>query len=371
MTDLDKDQTCKTDGDGTINVRRVLIVANPKAGGFSEAALTTIEAALIRNGLHVDTRRSAKQGDIRETVAAIGETFDVIAVHGGDGSVNEAVAGLHEISGMRPALAVIAGGTANVLALETNSGFTSSRVAQDIMDGRTTPLHYGLANGRPFVLMVSAGLDAAVVHRLPRRLKEAIGKWAYIAAVIAQKRRARTPDLLVKTAGRTIACRIAICANASRYGGDFVVAPDTHAMRAGLRLVLVKDDSLLGLLRVGWRLLARRPLDVSGVCMFGANDAEIDAMPAAPAQLDGDPFGMTPLHVTTAHSPLKLIRGGNEPDDKFIWSCGAMKPDLSSHGVASSGAASSPPAPCSARDDVSIAKSRQEHWIPKRLAGEP
>ena len=309
MTDPENELTRAThDDDETIEVRHVLIVANPEAGGFSESTLATIEAEFVRNFLHVETRRSAKRGDIRQTVAAIGGAFDVVAVHGGDGSINEAVAGLRQIAGRRPALALIAGGTANVLALETETGFASSHIAQDIMDGRTTPLHYGLANGQPFLLMASAGFDAAIVHRIPSGLKAAFGKWAYITAAIAQKRRARTPDLLVTIAGRTIVCRIAICANASRYGGDFIIAPETHATQPGLQLVLVEEDSLLGLLRIGWRLLAGRSLEGTGVHTLGADEIEIAAVAPTPAQLDGDPFGTTPLHATIAHAPLRLIK---------------------------------------------------------------
>jgi YegS/Rv2252/BmrU family lipid kinase len=308
MTDPENELTHATPDDETIEVRHVLIVANPETGGFSESTLAKIEAEFVRNVLHFETRRSARKGDIRQTVAAIGGAFDVVAVHGGDGSINEAVAGLRQIAGRRPALALIAGGTANVLALETGTGLASSQIAKDIMDGRTSPLHYGLANGQPFVLMASAGFDAAIVHRIPRCLKAALGEWAYIAAAIAQKRRARTPDLLVTIAGRTIVCRIAICANASRYGGDFIIAPETHATRPGLQLVLVKDDSLLGLLRIGWRLLAGRSLEGAGVQTLGADEIEIAAVAPAPVQLDGDPFGTTPLHATIAPAPLRLIK---------------------------------------------------------------
>jgi diacylglycerol kinase (ATP) len=308
VTHPENELTRAAQGDETLEVRHVLIVANPKAGGFSESTLATIEAEFVRNRLNVETRLSAKRGDIRQTVAAIGGAFDVVAVHGGDGSINEAVAGLRQIAGRRPALALIAGGTANVLALETETGLASLHIAQDIMDGKTTPLHYGLANGQPFLLMASAGLDAAVVHHCPSGLKAAFGKWAYIAAAIALKRRTRTPDLLVTVPGQSIVCRIAICANASRYGGDFIIAPETHVTRPGLQLVLVEDDSLLGLLRIGWRLLTGSRLEEAGVRTLGADEIEIAAVASTPTQIDGDPLGTTPLHVTTADPPLRLIK---------------------------------------------------------------
>jgi len=307
MIEREHDTRQAIDQDGAIETRHVLIVANPKAGGFSEATLATIAAALAENARHVEQRLSTREGDIRDIVADIGGAFDVVAVHGGDGSINEAVDGLRRIEGRRPALAIIAGGTANVLALETGARFDATQIARDIIDGRTTPLHYGLANGRPFVLMASAGLDAAVVHGLSRRLKAAIGKGAYVAAAIAQKLRPRTPDLVVTAAGQSIVCRLAICAKASRYGGDFVVAPGTHATRAGLQLVIVENDGLLNLLRIGWRLMTGGRVDDAGLYALAADEVDIAAVSPAPAQVDGDPFGTTPLRATLATPPLKLI----------------------------------------------------------------
>ena len=293
-----------------IEVRRVLIVANPAARGYAQTRLDAIVAALAGADVYVEIRRSMQKGDVCATVAAIGAGFDVVAVHGGDGTINEAVAGLRAIEDHAPALAIIAGGTVNVLARETGARFAASEVAGDIMSGLAAPLHYGLANGQPFVLMASAGLDAAVVHRVSPDLKRAIGKWAYIWAALVQKRHGRGPDVLATVDGVTHACRIAICANAARYGGDFIVAPQTSALRSGLQLVLVKDDSLAGLLRIGWRLLCGRDLAGAGVVSLAAAEVEVSASAGvAAAQIDGDPFGATPLRVQAATRPLLLITG--------------------------------------------------------------
>jgi diacylglycerol kinase (ATP) len=293
----------------TIDVRRVLVVANPKARGFSAVNIDALRAALIDAGVQVDARLSREKGEITEIARENGGAFDVIVVHGGDGSVNEAVAGLRAIEGERPAIALLPGGTVNVLALETAASFSAVEIAAHIKRGRTRPLHYGLANGQPFVLMASAGLDAAVVHRISPKLKSAIGRWAYVWAALGQALAGRGPDVTVTTADETISCRIAICANAARYGGDFVVAPETSAIAPGLRLVLVMDDSLTGLLRIGWRLMLRRGLHGAHVRLLAVDDVTISADPARPAQVDGDAFGTTPVHITIAPAPLRLIVG--------------------------------------------------------------
>lgn len=298
-----------------VTTRRVLIVANPKARGYAPRKLAAIRDALARDGVAVDLMQSQARGDIERIVADIGSNFDVIAVHGGDGTINEAIAGLRTIPAPQPALAIIAGGTANVLASETRAARDANAIAAAIRSGRTTPLYYGLANGRPFVLMASAGLDAAVVARASPRLKRALGKWAYVASAFALKRRTNTPDLIVTTNKEELRCRLAICANAARYGGDYVIAPRTCATRPGLALVVVTDDSLLALLRIGWRMLSGRGLDGAGVRILDVSEATLavaqgnEAQEAA-AQVDGDPFGVTPVRAVCAEAPVRLVVAG-------------------------------------------------------------
>jgi len=291
-----------------IATRRVLIVANPKARGYAPRKIETIRATLLREDIAVDVAQSQARGDIERIVAERGGAFDVIAAHGGDGTINEAVAGLRAIAGAQPALAIIAGGTANVLAIETRARRDATTIAAAIRAGRTEPLYYGLANGRPFVLMASAGLDAAVVARTSPRLKSALGKWAYVASAFALKRRrAKTPDIIVAAGGETLRCRLAICANTARYGGDYVIAPQTSATKPGLVLVAIADDGLVSLLRIGWRMMTGRGLEGAGVRLLDVREATLASASTTAAQVDGDPFGATPLRACAVEAPVRLI----------------------------------------------------------------
>ncbi len=293
--------------DEPVATRRVLIVANPKARGYAPRKIEAVRDALSRWKIEVECALSMARGDIEIIVAERAAKFDVIAVHGGDGTINEAVAGLRALDDTMPALAIIPGGTANVLAIETHAARDAAQIAAAIRAGRTAPLYYGLANGRPFVLMASAGLDAAVVAGTSPQLKSRIGKWAYIAAALRQKRRARTPDLIVTAGGERLQCRLAICANTARYGGDFVIAPQTSATRPGLALVAVTDDSLLSLLRIGRRMMSGRGIAGAGVRILPIDEATIAAAGPTAAQVDGDSFGTTPVETRAAATPLRLI----------------------------------------------------------------
>lgn len=176
------------------------------------------------------------------------------AIHGGDGSISEAIAGLHRRRGRRPVLVVIPGGTADVLAKELDLPVASSRIAQSIINGKTLPLHYGLANGRPFFLMATAGFDASVVYAISPRLKQLMGKFAFVVAAVKLLFQEKLPDVLVEAEGQTIRCRLAIVANSGCYGGGYRISPDNSVIRPGLRLISLTDDNFISLVRAGWRV---------------------------------------------------------------------------------------------------------------------
>ena len=100
--------------------RRVLVIHNPTAGWRRRRRFERILSALIREGVAVDVRPTTKRGDAEAFARAADiHHHDVIAVAGGDGTINEAANGLFARQGTAapvPALAIIPLGTANVLA---------------------------------------------------------------------------------------------------------------------------------------------------------------------------------------------------------------------------------------------------------------
>ena len=113
-----------------------------------------------------------------------------------------------------------------------------------------------------------------------------------------------------RSGGESLRCRLAICANSARYGGDYVIAPGTSATRPGLALVVIADDSLGALLRIGFRMLSGRGLEGAGVRILDVSEATLAAAQETAAQIDGDPFGATPVHAACAAEPVRLVVNG-------------------------------------------------------------
>lgn len=287
--------------------RRVTLIANPAAGGYRETVLSEIADTLKARDTDVDIRLTEQAGDILACCSDPNVSADTIVIAGGDGSLNEAVRGLRA-SGADRKLALIPFGTANVMAHEFKLPFDAAAISKMILRGRTAPLHYGLADDAPFVLMASAGFDADVVHHVPLDLKRRLGKAAYVWTALKRLRKPRGGMLKVTVNGKDeIICRLAVVTNSRHYGGPFVLCPEAHATQPGLRLVAITSDSPLSILRFGFSLALNRISKSRNVTERPVETVTIEGERTIPCQVDGDPYGVTPVTITAAAEPVRFI----------------------------------------------------------------
>src|SRR6202035_2054628 len=102
---------------------------------------------------------------------------DLVLVWGGDGMVQRAV---DTLAGSDVTLGVLPAGTANLFA--TNLGIVPrlESAVQVALHGRPRALDVGTLNGERFAVMAGAGLDAVMIGRADRRLKDRLGRMAYV-----------------------------------------------------------------------------------------------------------------------------------------------------------------------------------------------
>ncbi|WP_417666728.1 diacylglycerol/lipid kinase family protein [Roseibium sp.] len=286
--------------------KSVLIVANPTSGGYRPKTLAKIQSYLTQAGCDARLHLTTHAGEIAEIAANKNLTVDVLAIAGGDGSVNEALTGFQD-NPAPPVLAVIPCGTANVLAHELNLPKRPAGIARAILNQRTSPLHYGLANGHPFVLMASAGFDAEVVHGIPLALKRKLGKLAYVITAIKIALSRKSSDLTVDIDGEKHDGKLAVATNGRFYGGPFVVSPDASVTTHGLHVLVLKKDDPLSALRFGLALVIGRVHKAKGVTLAAVEKVRVLSKRPVAAQIDGDPFGTTPLEISAGPDNLAIV----------------------------------------------------------------
>ena len=149
---------------------KVLLIVNTSASSVTARGRVVIQKALSADH-EVSTAETSRRGHAsRLAQGAAASGADVVAVLGGDGTLNEAANGL---AGSDTALAVLPGGSTNVFArtiglpndpIEATGSLLAALGRQQIQR-----VGLGTVNGRYFLFNVGVGFDAAVVQQVERR----------------------------------------------------------------------------------------------------------------------------------------------------------------------------------------------------------
>jgi diacylglycerol kinase (ATP) len=286
---------------------RIVVVANPGAGNHDRKTIKLIAERLRGHDRRVEVVESHGAGHIGE----IARTTDAAAIliAGGDGSINEAVGGLLKRPRPRPVLGVIPQGTANVLGHDLGLPRGPSDLADVFLRGRVRPLHVGLANENPFVLMASAGFDAEVVGRLDQRLKRLTGRFAYAYAAIQVAFGYNNHDIEVTTRDAKFLAKLVIVTNSKYYGGKFLIDKETSALTPGMKLIFARDLSILNLITLAAELLMGKLGDSSLVERMPARGVQLRSQHEIATQIDGDLLGTTPMVISECPETIDVFAG--------------------------------------------------------------
>src|SRR3954454_8864581 len=130
----------------TSTPRAVLVIRNPMAGRRRRRLVDDVVQRVRSAGWAVDVIDTLAVGDARRLAEACDAgRYGVIAVAGGDGTINEVVNGLARRCDTAPPLAIVPLGTANVLAHELGIDSRAVTIAEPIMSGRVVLVQPGEA----------------------------------------------------------------------------------------------------------------------------------------------------------------------------------------------------------------------------------
>jgi diacylglycerol kinase (ATP) len=304
--------------------KAILLIRNPIAGrrrrGFVEAVMHHVREA----GWTVDLIDTAAVGDARRLAETCDVSrYSVIAVAGGDGTINEVVNGLARRGDDGPALAIVPLGTANVLAHELGLAFNAAAIAQTMTSGRALLVHPGEAIGpgtmekgapRCFSLMAGAGFDAKVVAGVSAGLKRRLGRAAYVWRSLVEARRYRPVRYAVEVDGARHEAASVIVTRSRHYAGPYVVAPDATLSDSLLHVCLFERWGRAQTLRFGLALLLGRLPHAGGYRVVTGRSVKISVRSDAgegrrqPVQIDGDDALTLPVSIGVAPGVVRLLQ---------------------------------------------------------------
>jgi diacylglycerol kinase (ATP) len=299
--------------------KAVLLIRNPTAGRRRHGLVEGVVRELKAEGWRVDLVDTTAAGDARRLAESCeADRYAVIAVAGGDGTINEVVNGLAACGERAPPLAIVPLGTANVLAHELGLAGTVSAVAKTIMYGRVVLVHPGEASGdgdpRCFSLMAGAGFDAKVVAGVSAPLKRRFGKAAYVWRSLIETRRYRPVRYAVDIDGVSYEAASVIVTHSRHYAGPYIVAPNAALGDPLLHVCLFERWGRSQTLRFGLALLLGRLPRTGGYRVITGRRIKVSVLSDAgelrrqPVQIDGDDALTLPVSIGIASAAVRLLQ---------------------------------------------------------------
>ena len=167
-----------------MNRKKVLVLINPNSGKKnSKESVLDVLNVFSANNYQMEIYLSQKPMDITRYIEENGERFDVVAVFGGDGTLNEATNGLMKLK-YKPVISYFPTGTMNDFG--TNFGLTNDmkQCANIACAGHIESFDVGKMNSRYFNYVAGFGAFCNVSYETKQELKKQIGNLAYIIKAI-------------------------------------------------------------------------------------------------------------------------------------------------------------------------------------------
>ena len=297
-------------------IHNALLIVNPNAGRVRASELKRLDTArriLERDGIETDLALTDGPGAASDFArTAVSDGRQMVIACGGDGTFNEIVNGL---AGSQVPLALLPGGTANVLAKELCLPWNVVRAAGMVASSQLRRIALGLAipgDGktppRYFVSVAGAGPDGAIVHALDLGLKERTGVLAYWAEGFKQLAAYRFPKFRVTAAGQTFDSTLVVIGRTKNYGGPFQITTEADLYSDEFEVMISPSASrfryaaYVALLSVRCLRAARdlKFLKATTIC------CEPLAKTPTYAQVDGEPFGCLPVEFRIVPDALTL-----------------------------------------------------------------
>jgi diacylglycerol kinase (ATP) len=160
---------------GDVGTVAVLAHRRKSLGGGLDELRTLLADAGHDKPIWYEVDKSAKAPKKARKARAKGA--DLVFVWGGDGMVQRSVDAL---AGHDAAVAIIPAGTANLLASNLGIPRDLEAAVRIGLYGPRRRLDLGRVNGEHFAVMAGAGFDGAMIGDADRRLKNKLGKLAYV-----------------------------------------------------------------------------------------------------------------------------------------------------------------------------------------------
>ena len=290
---------------------RLVVVANPSAGGGKAGRLIgRVDAHLHALGLDHEIRVSESGAELERLARTAAEDgAEIVAVLGGDGSVNGAVNGL---LGTKAALAVLPAGTGDDFAKGIGSGkldAATKRLVDPTIREIDVVRAVAGATERYFVNVAGAGFDSDVNETANAMTTRLGGTGTYVVAVLRTLRTftAANYEITVDAETMTLSAMLAVVGNGASYGGGMKVLPAASVTDGLLDVCIVEELSRAAFLRAFPRVFRGTHVSHPKVRMLRGHTVKLAADRRIQVYADGERVGPLPAIFEVEPGALRAV----------------------------------------------------------------
>jgi diacylglycerol kinase family enzyme len=235
-----------------------------------------------------------------------------VVAAGGDGTVSAVI---NELSA-DVALAVLPLGNENLFAKAFGFEDDPGALAGAIARGDRRPIDLGRAHttagSRLFTLMLTAGFDAEVVHRFTRwrtagGAARRAGRAAYVRPFAEALWSYPHAGMTLTADGVAVDGSHCVVANLPDYALDLRLAPAAQADDGLLDWTVLSRSGRVALAGYALAVARARHTQQAHVPVGRARHLTVHSVAPVPVQIDGDPWGFTPVEVEAVPAALSVV----------------------------------------------------------------
>ena len=297
-------------------MRKLLLIMNPFAGQKkANKVLPEILMLFTEAGFEINISMTTGPGAAAQLAAERGGMADLVVCCGGDGTLNETIAGLLD-AGLDVPVGYIPSGTTNDFASSLNLSHNPIQAAKDILEG--DPVAYDICKfgDRYFCYVASFGAFTKASYAVPQTLKNALGHTAYVLGGISELSQIRNEHVRMEIDGEVGEDDFlfgAIC-NSTSVGGILTLPQDQVDMGDGIfEVMLIRAPRHINEIADCILAVQNQTYNCGMITFRPAKAVKILADPSMAWTLDGEKAdGYREIPVENLHHAVKIMKRVNK-----------------------------------------------------------
>lgn len=291
-------------------MKRARIIYNPTSGRelFKKHLPEVLESLEIA-GYETSCHATTAEGDAIEAAKkAVEYGFDIIIASGGDGTLNEVVAGVSEFE-KRPKIGLIPMGTTNDFARAVHIPRDIKKAVDIIIKGDSIPVDVGLVNNRYFINIAGGGRITELTYEVPSKLKTMLGQLAYYLKGIEMLPSINATKVRIEYDGEVFEDEVMmfLVGLTNSVGGFEKLAPNSSINDGLFSLLILKKVNIAEFIRVASLALRGDHLADPHVIHKKAKHIKVTSEDKVLLNLDGEYGGNIPATFQNLYRHIEVF----------------------------------------------------------------